>query len=155
MSTELTDSQDDPVPADRLRRLADFTLDAEGYDPDRTELGLALVAPGPMAEMHARFLGRSGPTDVLSVPIEDLEPGAVPPVEPGGPPISAGDVFICPAEVGHRAAQLGVGFEEHMALMVVHGVLHLLGYDHADDAGADVMEVRERELLAAFGGVVR
>lgn len=150
MSAELTDSQDAPVPADRLQRLADFVLGQEGYDPARTELGLALVDREAMTEMHQRYLGRRGPTDVLSLPVDDLAAGRVPQVDETGPPISAGDVFICPQEVRARADALGVGFEEHMALMVVHGVLHVLGYDHKADADADVMEGRERKLLAGF-----
>jgi probable rRNA maturation factor len=67
------------------------------------------------------------------------------------PPLSLGDVFLCPAQIRHHAAAEEVPFEDYLYLLVAHGILHLLGYDHADDADADRMERRETELLEAIG----
>ena len=154
MSVQLTDSQDDPVPAEALRDLAATCLAAEGL-PEETEMGLLLVTPEQMAGHNARFLGKEGPTDVLSLPIEDLVPGRLPARRAGGPPLNIGDVVICPAEVRARAVRAGVGFERQMKLMLVHGTLHLLGYDHQEEGPAEGMEARERELLLGFGEAAR
>jgi probable rRNA maturation factor len=102
-----------------------------------------------MAELNAAYMGEEGPTDVLSFPIEDFSAGAV--GEPGGPPLLLGDVIICPSVVRSNAAAAAVAFEDEMALMVVHGILHLLGRDHVVDADAELMEQREREILAMVG----
>ncbi len=64
--------------------------------------------------------------------------------------MNLGDVYICPAYVKRQAEREGVAYETEMALMVVHGILHLLGYDHELDAEAEAMESRERDLLAGF-----
>ncbi len=119
--------------------------------PDDTEVSVVLVASDQIAEYNARFLDRSGPTDVLAFPLEDLAPGAPAPDDPAGPPLNLGDVFICPEVVADQAGRHGVAFEDEMALMLVHGILHLLGYAHHEDSDAELMEGRERELLALFG----
>ncbi len=104
-----------------------------------------------MAHYNERFLNRSGPTDVLAFPLEELRPGRVPSSEVNGPPLNVGDVVIAPEYVRRQARDMGVAVEDELALMVVHGMLHLLGYDHQDDKGAAAMERRERELLAVVG----
>ena len=92
-------------------------------------------------------------SDVLAFPIESLVPGELPVVVDGGPPPTIGDVLICPAVVRQNAERAGVAFDDELALMVVHGLLHLLGYDHVDDEDAERMEARERKLLAAAGSI--
>ena len=149
MSVFLADEQDEPVPAGRLRSLAEGVLAAE-HLPEGTEVSIVLVDAAQMAEYNARFMDRAGPTDVLAFPLEELTPGTLPPVDPHGPPLGLGDVFICPAVVSEQAAGEGVAFDDEMALMVVHGILHLLGYDHEADSDAELMERRERELLTGF-----
>ncbi len=149
MNVFLADEQDEPVSATELRALAESVLVAEGL-PDDTEVGLVLVGEDQMAGINGRFLQREGATDVLALPLEDLEPGRPPADVPGGPPVNLGDVYICPAYVKRQAEREGVAYETEMALMVVHGILHLLGYDHELDAEAEAMESRERDLLAGF-----
>ena len=151
MSVFLADEQDDPVPAATLRRLAEDVLVAERC-AEGTEVSIVLVDTAQITEYNGRFMDRDGPTDVLAFPLEELTPGAPPSADPGGPPASLGDVFICPAVVSEQAERHGVAFADEMALMVVHGVLHLLGYDHHADSDAERMERRERELLAGFRG---
>lgn len=150
MNVFVADEQTEPVDVTELRLLMASTLEAEGC-PFETEVSLLLVGDDEMAEYNARFLERTGPTDVISLPIEDLAPGRPPTAVPAGPPPMLGDVIVDPSHVRRQAEGMDVAFEDEMALMVVHGLLHLLGYDHVDDTDAERMEARERELLSAIG----
>jgi probable rRNA maturation factor len=150
VSVFLADEQGVPVDLDRLRRLAELVLAEEGY-PTETELTVLLVSEDEMAAYNERFLERSGPTDVLAFPVEELMPGVVPDQDSNGPPLIIGDVIVAPGYVGRQAEENDVEFEDEMALMVAHGILHLLGYDHIDDADAEMMERREVELLGLVG----
>ena len=96
------------------------------------ELNLVFVDPAEMARLNAEHMGEDGPTDVLSFPLDGADP------HPVGVRM-VGDVVVCPA----------CAADGDLALLVVHGVLHLLGYDHARGADAARMQARERELLAA------
>jgi len=133
-----------------LRRWAVVTLAAEGY-PDSTEVSLTLVGDDQMAVWNETALGKDGPTDVLSFPVELLQPGVVPDVDDDGPPLLVGDVVIAPDFVRRQAEDLGVDPVDEMALMVTHGILHLLGYDHTDQVQAEQMESRERDILGLVG----
>lgn len=137
-----------------LSRLATTTLEAEDM-PAEIEVAIALIDEGAMSELNEAHLGKAGPTDVLSFPLEPLSPGIAPSPAADGPPIDIGDVFICPTVVASNADTAQVRFRDEMALMVVHGLLHLLGYDHVVDSEAEQMEQRERELLAGVGLVRR
>ena len=149
MEIAFTDEQDEPLNTASLVALARVALEAENL-PDSTQLSITLVDHDRMAELNAEYMGRTGPTDVLSFPIEDFSTEARP-VDPDCPPLMLGDVVICPAVVLSNAASAAVAFEDEMALMVVHGVLHLLGNDHVVEAEAEAMEQREREILAMIG----
>lgn len=146
----LADEQTEQVGLDDLHSLAELVLREEGYPAD-AEATLLLVSEPEMASYNERFLDREGATDVLAFPLEQLLPGVVPGDDPQGPPLMLGDVIIAPAYVRRQAAEMGVSFEDEMALMVTHGILHLLGYDHVDDDEAERMEARERDLLAKVG----
>jgi probable rRNA maturation factor len=146
----MADEQGEPVDLEQLRGLAELVLREEGY-PGETELTLLLVNEDEMSSYNERFLNRSGPTDVLAFPVEELVPGVAPDPDPNGPPLMIGDVIVAPAYVGRQAAENEVSFEDEMALMVTHGILHLLGYDHLEDDDAERMERRETELLSMVG----
>jgi probable rRNA maturation factor len=114
-----------------------------------------------IAELNEKFMGKSGPTDVLSFPIDDGPPdsGRVPdggssgPGDTGEPEETVsllGDVVICPKVAHERAADHAGTYEDELALLLVHGLLHLLGMDHDEDEEAVVMEARERELLQEY-----
>ena len=151
------------VDVDTLRwvRLARDVLDAEGVGGD-VEMSMLFVDEPAMAELNRRFLGSEGPTDVLAFPIDEdvIEAGRSP--DSGGPgpgtlaqeasevPIVLGDVVLCPSVAQRQAPEHAGTYDDEMALLVVHGILHLLGMDHADDKGAEAMERRERELLERF-----
>lgn len=141
-----------PVDTQWLTDLAATTLAAEGL-PGDAEVSLTLVDESAMVELNERHMGKEGPTDVLSFPLESLTPGMAPTAMPDGPPLHLGDVFICPSVVANNADSAQVPFADEMALMVVHGLLHLLGYDHIVDSEAEQMEQRERDLLAVVGRV--
>lgn len=150
MSVFLANEQSERVELTELRGLAETILRDEGY-PETAEVTILLVSDDEMAGYNERFLDRDGPTDVLAFPLEELIPGVVPDVNPHGPPLVLGDVLIAPSYVRRNAAEIGVGCEDEVALMVTHGVLHLLGYDHESDEDAQRMEDRERHLLSLVG----
>ena len=144
----------------RYVRLARIVLDAERVTPD-VEMSLLFVDEQTIAELNERFLGSDGPTDVLSFPMdEDLPPGGRQPDQggrgPGSPtdasepPSVLGDVVVCPRVAGRQAGERGVPLDDELSLLVVHGVLHLLNYDHAEPEETAVMRRREEELLARF-----
>ena len=151
---------DHPVAVERWSALASSVLEAEGIVSE-TEVSLLFVDEATIASLNERFLDKTGPTDVLSFPIEDeVDRGGRSPDEGGTGPGSIeadtgrllllGDVVICPAVAVRNAADHGVGVDDELALLVVHGILHLLGMDHQVDEEAERMEQRERQLLARF-----
>ena len=151
---------DHPVAVERWSALARSVLEAEGIVSE-TEVSLLFVDEATIASLNERFLDKTGPTDVLSFPIEDeVDRGGRSPDEGGTGPGSIeadtgrllllGDVVICPAVAVRNAADHGVGVDDELALLVVHGILHLLGMDHQVDEEAERMERRERQLLARF-----
>lgn len=147
MNVFFADEQDDPLEPGPLVNMAERVLAAEGLPPG-TEVSLVLVNEESIAHYNERFMGREGPTDVLAFPLEDFQPGHVPTRSPHEPPLVLGDVFICPTVVRRQAAELEVDITEELALIVTHGVLHLLGYDHTSEAEAEQMGAREQQLLA-------
>ncbi|HUG31428.1 MAG TPA: rRNA maturation RNase YbeY [Acidimicrobiia bacterium] len=150
MSVFLADEQTEQVGLDELRALAESVLRHEGY-PEQAEVTILLVSESEMASYNQKFLDRDGPTDVLAFPIEELRPGRVPEHDRRGPPLMLGDVIVAPSYVRRQAVELGVTFDDEIALMVTHGILHLLGYDHVEDDDAERMEAKERELLVEVG----
>ncbi|MDH3306075.1 MAG: rRNA maturation RNase YbeY [Acidimicrobiia bacterium] len=146
----MADEQDDPLDTETLRSLAELVLVEEGFAPD-TEMTLFFVSDEVIADYNSRFMQRVGPTDVLAFPLEHLQPGVVPERVRNGPPVILGDVFIAPSYVSAQAGTNGISFDDEIALMVVHGILHLLGYDHGGDEVAEQMEERERRLLQLVG----
>lgn len=133
-----------------VRRLVLDALEALSA-PARIELSIHFVDPAEIARLNTQALGGTGPTDVISLPLEQLTPGRWPQVGPDDPPIALGDVFIAPEIVRARAIDHGFDPTEETALMVVHGVLHLVGHDHVADAEADAMEAIESAILTAHG----
>ncbi len=154
MSAFLADEQQGQLDLTGLHSLAELVLREESY-PDSTELTVLFVDESEMSSYNARFLDRDEPTDVLAFPVEDLTAGEVPEIDPFGPPLILGDVIIAPTYVGRQAEDMEVSLEDEMALMVTHGILHLIGYDHQTDQEANLMEGREAEILWLVGRVRR
>ena len=146
-----------PVDTIRWIKLAEAVLADEGIRGD-TEVSILFVDENAIADLNNRFLGKDGPTDVLAFPIDEepVEGGRSPDSGGTGPgynpspeeaPTLLGDVVICPV-VAHRNAPEHAGtYEDEVALLLVHGLLHLLGMDHEDPDEAEVMEAKERDLL--------
>jgi probable rRNA maturation factor len=149
MEITFTNDQDDPLPGEPLISIASVAMEAEAL-PESTQLSITLIDEERMAELNGTYMDKLGPTDVLSFPIEDFSTGVTDP-DPSGPPLLLGDIVICPSVVRANARSAGVAFEDEMALMIVHGVLHLLGRDHVIESEAEEMEEREREILAMVG----
>ncbi|HXW34937.1 MAG TPA: rRNA maturation RNase YbeY [Acidimicrobiales bacterium] len=156
------EQSDHRMDVERWMDLARSVLDSEAPRGD-TEVSLLFVDEKTIAELNEKFLGNKGPTDVLAFPIdEELALGGRSPDEggtgPGGgmsaeeEPIPGllGDVVVCPSVALRNAKEHGVDLDDEVALLVVHGLLHLLGMDHVDDDEAEKMEQRERDLLARF-----
>jgi probable rRNA maturation factor len=151
VSVFVADEQDDPLDADLLQKLAESVLNEEGF-PSDTEVSLLFVGEAQISAYNERFMHRSGTTDVLAFPVEHLTPGVVPRSRSGNPPLNLGDVVIAPAVVRAQAEREGQPYRDELELLVVHGLLHLLGYDHDIDERAVVMEERERRLLELHRG---
>lgn len=140
----LSHREPEPLDLTAFERLAAFVLEREEV-PDSVELSIAVVDLDEMTELNGRFRGKEGPTDVLSFPCDD--PCAV---VAEGEFVTIGDVVLAPAIAEAQAVEYGHTVEEELNLLLVHGVLHLLGYDHEDDDDAAVMQARERAMLAAW-----
>ena len=138
-------SHREPEPLDltAFERLAAFVLDREEA-PVYTELSIAVVELAEMTELNERYRGKKGPTDVLSFECDDLCAADV------DEPVTLGDVVIAPEIAEVQAGEYGHTVEEELNLLLVHGVLHLLGYDHEADEDALAMQARERALLTAW-----
>jgi len=157
----VADEQSDrPVDTVRWMKLAEAVLGSEGVKGE-AELSVLFVGEQAISDLNKRFLGKDGPTDVLAFPMDEepAEGGRSPdsggtgpgwvPSEPDDMPTLIGDIVICP-EVAHRNAPDHAGtYEDELALLVVHGILHLVGMDHMEEDEAEAMEKREQELLDA------
>lgn len=130
------DSPDVVIDSDRWRRLAVDVLADEGAEG---ELTLTFIDVADIAELNAEHMGTAGPTDVLSFPIDD-EP------TPGVPRL-LGDVVISPAVAASQCTDHAGTLDDEIALLVVHGILHVLGHDHVEPDETRVMRARELELL--------
>ena len=128
--------------------------------PDDAEMALVFVDRSTITDLNERYLGGTGPTDVLAFPLEDEIPvGRMPDQggrgpgstsEPAEPPMAIGDVIVCPDVARVQAEERDIPLDDELALLVVHGTLHLFGYDHAEPEETERMQARERSLLGSF-----
>lgn len=130
------DSPDVIVDVERWERLAVAVLLDEAANG---ELTLTFIDVAEIAALNAEHMGKNGPTDVLSFPLDDDR-------TPGVPTL-LGDIVISPSVANAQFAQHAGTLDDELALLVVHGILHVLGHDHADTDEAEVMQARELELL--------
>ena len=117
------------------------------------ELTIRVVGAAESRRLNRTWRSKDKPTNVLSFPAATLSPGTTgePPRFPAKEFSELGDLAICAPVVAREAREQGKSLQAHWAHMVVHGVLHLLGYDHETDRDAEVMEARETKILAQFG----
>ncbi len=143
-----TTSSVPPIDLDRWTDLARAVL--AGLDLGRpVEMGLRFVDESAIGELNERYMAQPGPTDVLSFPVDgDPRRNPAEAARIGrDEPTALGDVIICQAVAVSGAEQRGVGLDDELALLIVHGILHLLGWDHVTPSEAEAMQAEERRLL--------
>ena len=143
MDVFLANEQNLPVDHERLSSLATHTLTTEDVD-DSSELSILFVSAEHMRKLNSHFAGDDYPTDVLAFPMMDDEELG----EEEGPLL--GDVVVCPAVAQKNADRLGHSLDIELGVLVVHGTLHLLGYDHQGVNDKEAMDRRQTEILASF-----
>jgi probable rRNA maturation factor len=145
-----------PVDVARWQRLATAVLLDEGVR-GLAEMSLIFIGETEIAELNEEHMGKKGPTDVLSFPIDAPDAEYMsdahaatrgpdrPPSDPGDMPLLLGDVVVCPAVAARQAPEHAGTLDDELALLVVHGILHVLGHDHHEPE--ETARMRERELV--------
>jgi probable rRNA maturation factor len=155
MSIEVLEESGGEVDAKRLAKVSRFVLDRLRVHP-QAELCIKLVDEETIAELNQQWMEKSGPTDVLAFPMDELRPGLVNEEPEEG---ILGDLMVCPsvarrqAEEARAKGQAGYTVEDELDLLTVHGILHLLGYDHAEPEEKAEMFGLQAELLTEWQAV--
>ncbi len=146
MTVEINNESGVAVDEAALVRLATFAMDQLRIHP-LAELSILLVDEAAMTAYHVKYMGEDGPTDVLSFPMDELRP----PDDDDEPPEGLlGDIVLCPTVTAQQAAEHGRTAAEETEYLLVHGLLHLLGYDHAEPGEKAEMFGLKDKLLAAW-----
>lgn len=145
MTIEVANESGVPVDEIVLVSVARYVLDRMRINP-LAELSILLVDVEAMTELHVKWMDEPGPTDVMSFPMDELDT-ARRPDESGPGPALLGDVVLCPAVAAEQATTAGHSVQDELHLLTVHGVLHLLGYDHAEPEQEREMFRLQNELL--------
>ena len=146
MSIEVNNESGHAVDEAEFAALGRHVLDALNVHP-RTDLSILLVTADAMSELHQRWMDEPGPTDVLSFPMDELRPGTQDaPAQPG----LLGDVVLCPEVAVAQAREAGHSTTEELLLLAIHGILHLLGFDHGEPEAEREMFAMQRQLLLTF-----
>ncbi|MGW8483610.1 rRNA maturation RNase YbeY [Microbacterium sp. NPDC055903] len=134
-----------------LQRLTDFNL-AQLHVSADAEVAIVLVDEGAMEALHVQWMDEPGPTDVLSFPMDELRPGTE---DRPTPPGLLGDIVLCPQVAESQAQTAGHTLMDELILLTTHGLLHLLGYDHAEPDEEREMFGLQKELIAGFARTER
>jgi probable rRNA maturation factor len=146
MSIEVNNESGVEVDEVEFAALARYVLDAMHVHP-QTDLSILLVGVDVMSQLHVQWMDEPGPTDVLSFPMDELRPGREGEQTPAG---LLGDVVLCPDVAAQQARVAGHSTAEELLLLTTHGILHLLGYDHAEPEEEREMFALQRQLLLTF-----
>lgn len=141
MSIEITNLAQAACDESALLSLTKFSLTQLGVHPD-SELSLSLVDEDEMSSLHMQWMNEPGPTDVLSFPMDEVKPHSA-----AMGPALVGDIVLCPSVAAEQAREAGHSTQAELELLTAHGVLHLLGYDHAEPAEEKAMFALQDELL--------
>ena len=146
MTIEITNESELEVDLTRVQSLAEHVREALRLHP-LVDVGVIFVDEAPMTDLHVRWMDEPGPTDVLSFPMDELRPGSEEMLSAEG---VLGDVVICP-QVARRQAEVA-GHEEinEILMLLTHGMLHLVGFDHAEPEEEKEMFALQKELLDPF-----
>lgn len=146
MTIEITNESGVDIDETVLLRLTAHNLAEVNVSPD-ADVAILLVDEGAMEALHVQWMDEPGPTDVLSFPMDELRPGTQ---EQPTPPGLLGDIVLCPQVAETQAQAAGHSTLDELILLTTHGLLHLLGFDHAEPDGEREMFGVQRELIAAF-----
>jgi probable rRNA maturation factor len=146
MSIEINNETEYSIDNERVLRLAEHALDHMRIHP-AAELAIQFVDEEPMTELHVQWMDEPGPTDVLSFPMDELRPGVEGELTPAG---LLGDIVVCPSFAQKQAEAAGHPLINDVLLLVTHGILHLLGFDHAEPDEEREMFGIQREILDSF-----
>ncbi|MGV8969836.1 MAG: rRNA maturation RNase YbeY [Microbacteriaceae bacterium] len=146
MSVEINNESGIPVDETALQRLVDFGLDQLHVHRD-AELAIVLVDEAAMEQLHVQWMDEPGPTDVLSFPMDELRPGTDESLTPAG---LLGDIVLCPQVAIGQAETAGHTTLDELLLLTTHGLLHLLGFDHAEPDEEKEMFGIQRDIIAGF-----
>ena len=148
MSIEVSNESGMDVSEEELISVARFVIARMDVHP-AAELSMVLVDSTTMADLHMRWMDLPGPTDVMSFPMDELEPGGRPDAADPGPAM-LGDIVLCPEFAKAQARSAGHSLDDELHLLTVHGVLHLLGYDHAEPEEEREMFALQARLLQSW-----
>ncbi len=146
MSVEVNNESGAEADEREIGELARFVLDALRIHP-LADLAVVLVDERTIEEYHVQWMDEPGPTDVLSWPDDELTPGRD---DDEAGDSRVGDIMICPQVAARQAVEAGHSTQEELLLLTTHGILHLLGYDHAEPAEEKEMFALQRRLLLTF-----
>jgi probable rRNA maturation factor len=146
MSIEINNESAISVDETAIQRLVIFALDQLHVHPD-AELAIVLVDEAAMEQLHVQWMDEPGPTDVLSFPMDELRPGTEDAPTPAG---LLGDIVLCPQVAIAQAETAGHSTLDELLLLTTHGLLHLLGFDHAEPDEEKVMFGIQRDILLGF-----
>ena len=146
MSIEVLNESGTELDVPELSRLARFVMD-EMRVHQQAELCIKLVDEATIAELNEKWMEKEGPTDVLAFPMDELRPGLVNEEPEEG---VLGDLVLCAAVAERQAAEAGHSIRDEVHLLTVHGILHLLGYDHAEPDEHKEMFGLQATLLTAW-----
>jgi probable rRNA maturation factor len=151
LSIEIANESGTEVDTDSILAVARYALDEMGVNP-LAELSVLLVDSEYMAELNHRWMGGEGPTDVLAFPMDEGTIDHGPGEAPGGEPALLGDIVLAPEVAAKQAVTAGHSAADELHLLTVHGVLHLLGYDHAEPEEEREMFGLQTRLLSGWQG---
>ncbi|GGT13853.1 rRNA maturation RNase YbeY [Nonomuraea spiralis] len=151
MSIEINNESGVGVDEENLVALATHVLGEMGINP-LAELSIVVVDEDAMAELHEKWMGEPGPTDVLAFPMDELRPGGGARGDGESPadPALLGDVVLCPQVAARQAQEAGHSAQDELELLCTHGILHLLGYDHAEPEEHKEMFGLQAQLLESW-----
>ncbi len=149
MSIEIANESGADVDTDAILAAARYALDEMGVNP-LAELSVLLVDIDYMTELNHRWMGSDGPTDVLAFPMDEGSVDHGPGEAGAGEPALLGDIVLCPEVAAKQAVAAGHTTADELHLLTVHGVLHLLGYDHAEPEEEREMFALQARLLDAW-----
>ncbi|MDQ4053569.1 MAG: rRNA maturation RNase YbeY [Actinomycetota bacterium] len=148
MSIEVLNESGHELDVKRLATLSRFVMDKMRVHP-LAELCIKAVDEDTIAQLNLQWMEKEGPTDVLAFPMDELRPGLVTEEPEEG---VLGDLVLCPTVAERQAATAGHGTEAEIELLTVHGILHLLGYDHAEPEEHKEMFGLQDQLLGEWRG---